>query len=362
MRKGILYPIIFILAFGLFAWIFTGIFIYFIISTILSAILRPLANYINQTQFLGLRTPRLLAVLMSFVVLVGVILLFITLFVPVFSAQIEVLSGIEYDNIIARISNPLIKIEQFLIENGLVKQEKGFLLTEIRQSFVGFVQDRNFTLINNLVSYTGNFIIGLIAIIFITFFMLYEDGLIRGKLISLIPNSYFEVTISAITKIEMLLSNYMVGLLIQMLSIFTLASLGLSLLGIKFAITIAIFAAVANLIPYLGPMLGAFFGIIVSISTSGAILDTPNDYLLLIFKIIVVFSIVQLIDNIVFQPLIFSKSVKAHPLEIFVVIFAGATLGGIVGMIAAIPVYTILRVSVIELVSGYKQYKIFKLS
>ena len=154
----------------------------------------------------------------------------------------------------------------------------------------------------------------------------------------------------------------MVGLLIQMLSIFTLASLGLSLLGIKFAITIAIFAAVANLIPYLGPMLGAFFGIIVSISTSGVILDTPNDYLLLIFKIIVVFSIVQLFDNLVFQPLIFSKSVKAHPLEIFVVIFAGATLGGIVGMIAAIPVYTILRVSVIELVSGYKQYKIFKLS
>ena len=204
MRKGILYPIIFILAFGLFAWIFTGIFIYFIISTILSAILRPLANYINQTQFLSLRTPRLLAVLMSFVVLAGVILLFITLFVPVFSAQIEVLSGIEYDNIIARISNPLVKIEQFLIENSLVKQEKGFLLTEIRQSFVGFVQDRNFTLINNLVSYTGNFIIGLIAIIFITFFMLYEDGLIRGKLISLIPNSYFEVTISAITKIEML--------------------------------------------------------------------------------------------------------------------------------------------------------------
>jgi predicted PurR-regulated permease PerM len=178
----------------------------------------------------------------------------------------------------------------------------------------------------------------------------------------MIPNYYFEVTISAITKIEMLLSNYLVGLLIQMLAIFTLASLGLSLLGIKFALTIALFAAVANLIPYLGPLLGTIFGIIVSLSTSATLLDTPNDYLILILKIVLVFGIVQLIDNIVLQPLIFSKSVKAHPLEIFVVIFAGASLAGIPGMIAAIPVYTILRVSVIELYSGYKQYKIFRLT
>jgi predicted PurR-regulated permease PerM len=65
-------------------------------------------------------------------------------------------------------------------------------------------------------------------------------------------------------------------------------------------------------------------------------------------------------DNIVLQPLIFSKSVKAHPLEIFIIIFAGATLAGIPGMIAAIPVYTILRVSAVELYAGYKQYHIFR--
>ena len=359
-NKDLLFPIIFILVFGLFAWIFTNIFVYFIISTIFSAILRPLANYISQTQVFHLRTPRYLAVLLSFGVLTGVILLFITLFIPVFSAQIDVLSGIDYDNIISRITKPLFRVEHFLIENNLVNKPEGFLWNEIRESIVGFVQDRNFSIINNLVSYTGSFLIGLIAVVFITFFMLYENGLIRRKLISLIPNSYFEVTISAITKIEMLLSNYMVGLLFQMLSIFSLAFLGLSLLGIKFAITIALFAAVANLIPYLGPLLGALFGIVVSISTSTAILETPNDYLFLIFKILVVFAVVQLIDNIILQPLIFSKSVKAHPLEIFVVIFAGATLAGIPGMIAAIPVYTIIRVSGIELLSGYKQYKIFK--
>ena len=80
----------------------------------------------------------------------------------------------------------------------------------------------------------------------------------------------------------------------------------------------------------------------------------------MVLKIFAVFAIVQLNDNLVFQPVIFSKSVKAHPLEIFIIIFVGATLGGVIGMIAAIPVYTIVRVSVVEFSIGYKQYQIFK--
>ena len=70
---------------------------------------------------------------------------------------------------------------------------------------------------------------------------------------------------------------------------------------------------------------------------------------------------VQVTDNVLLQPLIFSKSVKAHPLEIFVIIFAGAKIAGIPGMIFAIPVYTIFRVSILEFFNGYKSYKIFKI-
>jgi predicted PurR-regulated permease PerM len=66
-------------------------------------------------------------------------------------------------------------------------------------------------------------------------------------------------------------------------------------------------------------------------------------------------------DNILIQPLIFSKSVKAHPLEIFVVIFVGAKIGGVLGMIFSIPVYTIFRVSFIEFFKGFKSYRIFKI-
>jgi predicted PurR-regulated permease PerM len=197
-----------------------------------------------------------------------------------------------------------------------------------------------------------------LAIAFISFFFLLENGLLRRNFLNLIPNPYFELSVATFAKVEKLLSNYLSGLLIQILTIFSFASLGLSILGVEYSLTIALFAAIANLIPYAGPLLGASFGIVVGISTGNFDTDLGLDYL--IFKILSVFSIVQVIDNILIQPLIFSKSVKAHPLEIFVVIFAGAKLAGVVGMIFAIPVYTIFRVSIIEFYKGYKSYRIFK--
>jgi predicted PurR-regulated permease PerM len=81
----------------------------------------------------------------------------------------------------------------------------------------------------------------------------------------------------------------------------------------------------------------------------------------LLLKIVSVFGVVQLTDNIIIQPLIFSKSVKAHPLEIFLIVFVGASLtGGPVGMILAIPAYTLVKVSFSEFYNGYKKYQVFK--
>jgi len=359
-RKALIYLILSIVIFVLLAWKFTSIFFYFVLAAIIATILKPLTNYINQTQFVGFRIPRYFAVIISFSILIGVISLFVVLFIPVVSAQVDVLSEIDYKDILNQLAQPFQRFENFMIRNDLTDRPEGFLSEELNIGFRGFISNTSFSdIINNILSYTGQLIIGIMAVVFISFFMLYEDSMIRRNIVNLIPNSYFEMVIAAVAKIEMLLSNYLAGLLIQMISIFTLASVGLSIIGVKYALTIALFAAVANLIPYLGPILGATFGIIISVSTAPAVLNTPNEYLLLTLKILFVFGIVQLIDNLVLQPLIFSKSVRAHPLEIFVVIFAGASLAQIPGMIAAIPTYTILRVSVKELYSGYKQYRIF---
>lgn len=344
----------------LVAHLFSDIFLYFAISLVLTTILRPMVNYLDSLYFLGIKTPRIVAVFVSFLLLIGVIALFIGLFVPLVSEQIQLIGKLDYNSVYDKITGPLVSLEHFLIQSVPSITEPGFITGTLRDNITSFFQTLNFTsIINNVLSLTGTFFIGIIAVVFITFFLLYEKGLLRRNFISLIPNQYFEVSIAAVFKIEQLLSNYLLGLLFQMFSIFTIAAIGLSIFGIKYALTIAVFAAVANLIPYAGPLLGASFGIIVGISTSG-LFDLNEQLFFLVIKIVSVFSVVQLIDNIFLQPLIFSKSVKAHPLEIFVIIFAGASLAGVPGMVVAIPVYTIIRVVIMELYRGYKQYHIFQ--
>ena len=350
-----------VIVFVTLGWVFTDIYIYIIISIIIAAVLRPVNHYLHHNRIVGVKLPKGISALISFLLLGLAIVLFSMLFVPLISKQIQVIRSIDYLSLMDQLAAPISSVEHFLIEHKLTTRSPGFISEEIRKGVVLMIQEVNFSdIFNSVIKYTGNFFVGVLAVSFITYFLMVDFSLFRQKIISLIPNKYFEVSISALTKIEHLLSRYLTGLVLQMIGIFSMASIGLSIIGIKYAITIAIFAAVANLIPYLGPLLGASFGIIVTVMQTGLEFNSLNDLLFLVLKIGAVFSVVQVTDNILFQPLIFSKSVKAHPMEIFVIIFAAATLAGVIGMILAIPVYTILRVSVNELYSGYRQYRIFK--
>ncbi len=350
----------FVVLLGVAIWYFSTIFAYLTISIILATVLRPLTNQISRIQILGGKVPRFIAIISSYLVVVVVLSLFVLLFVPLISEQIEVLSSLDFNVLYDSVVAPMRWIEEYLIHNHLTEQKQGFIVDSTRQGLIRFIRGINFTdVFNQLISLTGGFFVGVLAVTFITFFLLYEKGLLKRQIISLVPNQYFEVFISALFKIERLLSNFLLGILFQMFSIFSLASIGLSIAGVNYAVTIAVFAAIANLIPYLGPLLGGSFGILVAFSTSGDF-TFSNENIILIVKVFSVFASVQAIDNIVLQPLIFSKSVKAHPLEIFVIIFVGATIAGIPGMVAAIPVYTVLRVSSTEIYTGFNQYRVFK--
>ncbi len=359
MQKLIIYFLVFIILFLLIGWYFSNITFYFIISLVIAAVLRPLTNRINSIHVLGRHVPRWIAILISYSTIILILFFIGLLFIPLISAQLEIISSYDLDFVYEQIQIPVGRIEDLLIRMEIIKSEPGFLISQVRQSLISSLSAINIQgIINTIYNTTSSFLIALMAIAFITFFLLHENGLLRRNILNLIPNAFFELSVSTFNKVEELLSNYLVGLLLQISAIFTLASVGLSILNIEYALTIAVFAAVANLIPYAGPILGAAFGVLVGLSTG--IFESSNEIYLMIFKILTVFSIVQLVDNIVLQPMIFSKSVKAHPLEIFVIIFAGAKIAGILGMIFAIPVYTIFRVSAMEFYKGYREYRIFK--
>lgn len=345
----------------LIGWLFFNIVIYFVVSIIIATILRPLTERISEIQIFRLRFPRGLAVLISFLAFPSLIGLFVLLFVPLVSEEIQIITNINYDMLIETILIPIETIEDYLTIYGIIESEHRFL-DSIHKSIISWGSSQDYRKILNFIfSITGNLLVTILAVSFITFFLTYKRGLLSKLLLAIIPNQYFELTIGALNKIDKLLTNYLLGLFLQMFAVFSIAALGLTIVGVKYAITIAVFAAIVNLIPYIGPILGALFGIIVGLSTL-SFTNFGNEYWVVIVKIISVFVVLQITDNIVFQPVIFSKSVKAHPLEIFVIIFAGASLAGPAGMIAAIPVYTILRVSVIELWKGYQSYSIFQKS
>lgn len=360
MQRFFIYSILFIALFALFGWYFSNITVFFIISLILSAILRPLTNKLNDFHLLKQHIPRWAAIILSYSAIMSALGLLSLLFYPLINNQIIILSELDLEAIYEQIQVPISKVESFLFRYELLEKQPGYLFDQIKESLITTISEINIsTFIGSVINTTSTLFIGIIAIAFITFFLLLENGLLRRNLLQLIPNPYFELSVATFTKVEKLLSNYLTGLLLQVLAIFSLASLGLSIVGIDYALTIALFAAVANLIPYAGPILGSAFGIIVGISTGDFSNNSEISYLL--FKIFAVFGVVQLVDNIALQPVIFSKSVKAHPLEIFVVIFAGAKLAGVTGMIFAIPVYTIFRVAIVEFYQGYKSYRIFKI-
>lgn len=360
MQRFFISLILFLLTFLVFGWYFSSISLYLVVSLILASLLRPLTNRVNEVHIMGQHIPRSVAILTSYAVIATVLFLLGLLFFPLINRQLLLLSELDLSSITIQLEIPFEKFERFLMKYQLIENKKGVLMEEFRLSIQNGVNKFDIGgFISGVISITSNVLIGTLAIGFITFFLLLENGLLRRNLLNLIPNAYFELSVATFTKVEKLLSNYLIGLLIQLLVLFLISALGLTLVGVEYALTIALFAAIANLIPYAGPVLGTLFGIVVGVSTGDFVGNVEYDFFLI--KIISVFALVQVIDNLVLQPLIFSKSVKVHPLEIFVIIFAGAKIAGILGMIFAIPVYTIFRVSITEFYSGYKSYKIFKI-
>jgi predicted PurR-regulated permease PerM len=224
------------------------------------------------------------------------------------------------------------------IHKGIYKYFNPSIIPSIFSSFVGFF---------------GNILVAIMSILFIAFFFLKEQGLFNNMITSVFPNKYEGQTFTAIDQSSKLLIRYFVGVVVQIMIITIFVSLALSILGVKNALLIGFFAALMNIIPYIGPILGASFAVLITLSSNLA-LPFYDEMLPLLFKVMGVFMVMQLLDNFILQPNIFSKSVKAHPLEIFIVVLMGAKIGGIIGMVVAIPIYTVLRVLAKVFLSEFK--------
>jgi len=352
--RNILIVIFTLIIIGYLAWFFKGILTYIIISSVFALILKPVKHQIEKIHIKQFKLPNWLnaiaCLILWYLLLAGII----ALIIPPIIGEVYAISQLDTKAVMENFEAHLKFVEQLLVDYQIAEDPRAMANEYIQEKITALLSITNIgSLFNYFIGFTGDFFIGFFSVSFITFFFLKDSGMGKEIVEASVPNYYVEQALHTLQKIEYLLSRYFTGLLFQIIGITLLAYVGLSLVGIKHALLIAFFAGVVNIIPYIGPLMGSGFAILVLISTN---LDVSfTDVLLpMIFQIIGVFMVVQVADNIIFQPIIFSSSVKAHPLEIFIVILIAARLAGITGMIAAIPAYTFLRVVAKEFLDDFK--------
>lgn len=343
-----------IILFLILAWYFSNIVAYILVAGVLSIIGRPIVNFLVHVKIKKYHIPRSIASALTMILMGFVFLLFISIFIPLIANEAQAIASINVKEVANSLEEPIARAETFAEQYGLLEDSDMTLMQTLQQKLKNLISLTNVsTAVNNILGMTGNVVIGLFSIAFILFFFLKDRDLFYRILMALVPSERERNMNNALTSIKHLLTRYFVGIIVQITIIVTVLTIGLSIIGLKNALLIAFFAGIFNVIPYVGPIIGATLGLLLGVTTSLP-MELYPDLTWLVVKIAAVFACAQLLDNFVLQPLIFSTSVKAHPLEIFVVILAGGSMGGIAGMILAIPAYTVFRVVAKEFFSEFK--------
>ena len=322
--------------------------IYLVVAALISLIGRPIVLFLKNK----LKFNNLLAASFSLLVLVGVLFGIISLFIPLVIQQGENLSLLNVDELEYKLEKLMNEISLFFNLDPTNIAQYSSLKNIINTDNLGAIPE----FLNHLLSILGSFTIGLFSVTFISFFLLKDSHILENAILVFVNDKSEGRMKKSFEKIKNLLSSYFLGLLLQISILLVMYSIILLIFGIKNAIVIAFLCALLNLIPYIGPLIGAVLMMFLTM-TSNVEADFSAVILPKTIYVMIGFFIGQLIDNFFSQPFIFSNSVKSHPLEIFIVILAGGTLMGTTGMIVAIPLYTALKVIFKTFVSENKIVK-----
>ena len=332
---------------GLLCWYFRNVLIYIVLAIVVSLLSRPLARFLGKVRIKNRYVPDWLSSLLSILCVLGGFILIVTQVIPVVTGIIKEASFFSnlrlFDGTIADTVNGwAISIFPSL--------GKDFDAISVLVDYLkGTFSDISITgILGSMASAMVNLVIGLFSVVFISFFLVKDPKLVAKVAAALVPDRIEDSVMEAIGDIEHLLSRYFVGLTLEMIAVAFFNFLGLWLIariGPTYALGIAFIAGILNILPYVGPLIGEVLGVALCLVLKyGA--GIGLDVNIMVFAVIV-FAImlsVQFIDNFVLQPIIYSTSIQSTPLEIFIVLLVSGHVGGILGMLAAIPIYTVIRV------------------
>lgn len=350
-----------IILIGAIFWFFRNVIIYILLAVVVSLISKPVMKVLKKVKIKGHKLPDWLLASSTLIVVIGLLLAVVTMIIPIVTSIVKGISITSIENAAGQIAVPLANLNETL-RNTFPSLGQDFrieiaAMTEVQKLFD---VSKLSTIIGSATSFLSSFGIGLFSVVFIGFFFIKDDNLFTNIVTALVPDKHEKNAAAAIADIGHLLSRYFIGVLIEVTGVALINFLGLWLiarLGVNAALGIAFLTGILNIIPYVGPLLGGVIG-----TTLGLILKYSSvvpiglDVSFLTFTIILVtiFCVTQLVDNFLYQPVIYSTSIKSTPLEIFIVLLIVGHIGGPLAMIVAIPCYTVVRVIAFRF---FRQYK-----
>lgn len=311
------------------------VIVYLIVSVIVSLIASPIVKFLKR-KLKFKNTLAVVTTLFFFILLLGG---FILLFVPLIINQIDQLSLLDIDSLKENYTTIINQITTYFEKYNIDLSKTIDSSAMLKKIDLNFVPN----LINGIINTLGNFSVGLVSVIFITFFLLKDKSYYFKSFKSLLPTKNKEQIIAAVLKSKDLLSRYFIGLMLQLFVVFILYLIVLLIFGIDNALIIALLCAILNIIPYVGPIISSVLAALLTM-ISNIQSDFSTEIIPTTIYVLIGFSLVQFIDNNFSQPFIFSKSTDSHPLQIFLVILIAGYLFGVIGMIIAVPLYTVLKV------------------
>ena len=318
------------------------------LAIVLSLIGRPMVHFLKRR----LKFRNTLASVFTLLIIIGAISLLMSIFIPVIIEQGRHISRIDFNQVKQDLNELNIQASDYL---GVDHFQ---LVEAIKRT--SYVRNFNVEIIPSFIEvFFGNIggtIVGIFSVLFISFFLLKDESLIARSVLVFSNTGDEEKFKRILIKINELLSRYFIGLLLQITILVLFYSVILLYLDVNDAIALALICAFLNIIPYLGPVIGWILMLLVIVSNNlGADFSTGLLPLLMIAS--GGYGVAQLFDNLITQPVIFGRSVRSHPLEIFIVILIGGFVFGIPGMVLAVPTYTSVKVVAKEFLSEQKIVK-----
>ena len=345
-------------------WFFRSVLAYILIAVVVSLIAKPLMGLMQKVRIKGKKAPDWLLAAFSIIIVLGVLISILTSVIPIISGIVKDISMVNIESAARGIAVPLAEFNEYL-QNSFPQLGSDFrievtILNEIQKMFNVSAFS---SVLGSAASFVTSMAIGLFSVVFIGFFFIKDDGLFTEIVCALVPDRHEATTEKAISDIGYLLSRYFIGVILEMIGVAMINFLGLMFiarLGFHASIGIAVLTGILNVIPYVGPFMGIILGTTLSILlkyTSISPIGLDVNFWVFTAIIIAILYFTQLIDNFVYQPLIYSTSIKSKPLEIFIVLLIVGHIGGPLSLIIAIPCYTVVRVIAFRFFGNIKAIK-----